>query len=258
MPFSGTPEPFPVVELWSDADFRAVIKPIGVDVELTFAGQVIHRLDTPVSGVLLLGKTSRALEAGSALFANRGVHKVYWALVAKPLPSGSGRLRHWLEHRQKGNKTFAHKQAAKGRLDSWLDYQLLAQGDRYTLYEIVLGTGRTHQIRAQLAAAGSPVKAHAAHPGYSATNLQGNTEDRFGTSLWNAGNRLVATSAEFGAAPTLYASSADLPPDSFIGPKFGARGPVAAVGRSPLARDAKTARALWTLSEQLTGIEFPL
>ena len=158
MPFSGTPEPFPVVELWSDADFRAVIKPIGVDVEVTFAGQVIHRLDTPVSGVLLLGKSSRALEAGSALFANRGVHKVYWALVAKPLPSVSGRLRHWLEHRQKGNKTYAHKLAAKGRLDSWLDCRLLAQGDRYTLYEIVLGTGRTHQIRAQLAAAGSPVK----------------------------------------------------------------------------------------------------
>ena len=114
----------------------------------------------------------------------------------------------------------------------------------------------TSELQRRLTAAGSPVKAHAAHPGYSATNLQGNTEDRFGTSLWNAGNRLVATSAEFGAAPTLYASSADLPPDSFIGPKFGARGPVTAVRRSPLARDAKTASALWTLSEQLTGIEF--
>ena len=116
----------------------------------------------------------------------------------------------------------------------------------------------TRELQRRLTAAGSPVKAHAAHPGYSATNLQGNTEDRIGTPFWNAGNRLVATTAEFGAGPRLYAASADLPPDSFIGPKFGARGPVSAVGRSPLARDATTARALWTLSEQLTGIEFPL
>ena len=116
----------------------------------------------------------------------------------------------------------------------------------------------TTELQRRLVAAGSPVKAHAAHPGYSATNLQGQTGNRFGTPFWLAGNRLLATSAEFGAAPTLYAASADLPPDSFIGPKFGARGPVSAVGRSPLARDAKTARALWTLSEQLTGTEFPL
>ncbi|MEI8094686.1 MAG: RluA family pseudouridine synthase [Spirochaetales bacterium] len=147
-----------MLELWGDDDFRAVVKSIGVDVEVAFAGQVIHRLDTPVSGVLLLGKTPRALEAGSALFADRGVQKVYWALVANPLPKPEGRLRHWLEHRQQGNKTFAHRDAAPGRQDSWLDYKLLAQGDRYTLYEIILGTGRTHQIRAQFAAAGSPVK----------------------------------------------------------------------------------------------------
>jgi len=145
-------------ELWADQDFRAVVKPIGMDVEKQFSGQLIHRLDTPVSGVLLLGKTPRALEAGSGLFADRGVQKVYWALVANPLPKPEGRLRHWLEHRQAGNKTFAHRDAAPGRQDSWLDYRLLAQGDRYTLYEIILGTGRTHQIRAQLAAAGSPVK----------------------------------------------------------------------------------------------------
>ena len=115
----------------------------------------------------------------------------------------------------------------------------------------------TAELQRRLTAAGSPVKAHAAHPGYSATNLQGHTGNRFSTPLWLAANRLLATSAEFGAAPTLYAASADLPPDSFIGPKFGARGPVSAVGRSPRARDAKTASALWTLSEQLTGTEFP-
>jgi len=116
----------------------------------------------------------------------------------------------------------------------------------------------TSELQRRLTAAGSPVKAHAAHPGYSATNLQGRTGNRFGTPFWLGANRVFATSAEFGAAPTLYAASADLPPDSFIGPKFGARGPLSEVGRSPLARDAKTGRALWTLSEQLTGTEFPL
>ena len=116
----------------------------------------------------------------------------------------------------------------------------------------------TSELQRRLTAAGSPVKAHAAHPGYSATNLQGRTGNRFGTPFWLGANRVFATSAEFGAAPTLYAASADLPPDSFIGPKFGARGPLSEVGRSPLARNAKTGRALWTLSEQLTGTEFPL
>lgn len=116
----------------------------------------------------------------------------------------------------------------------------------------------TSELQRRLTAAGSPLRAHAAHPGYSATNLQGHTGNRFGTPVWNAGNRLFATSAEFGANPTLYAASQDLPPDSFIGPKFGARGPVGPVGRSPLARRSGTARDLWRLSEQLTETEFPL
>jgi NAD(P)-dependent dehydrogenase (short-subunit alcohol dehydrogenase family) len=116
----------------------------------------------------------------------------------------------------------------------------------------------TSELQRRLSAAGSPLKAHAAHPGYPATNLQGHTDNRFGNPVWNAGNRFFATSAEFGANPTLYAASQDLPPDSFIGPRFGARGPVGPVGRSPLARRSTTARELWRLSEQLTEVEFPL
>jgi len=116
----------------------------------------------------------------------------------------------------------------------------------------------TSELQRRLTAAGSGLKAHAAHPGYSATNLQGHSGNPIGTKFALLGNKLAGTSPEFGAAPTLYAASADLPPDSFIGPKFGARGPVSAAGRSPLARDDKTARALWQLSEQLTGTEFPL
>ena len=73
-----------------------------------------------------------------------------------------------------------------------------------------------------------------------------------------AANKLAGTTPEYGANPTLYAASRDLPPDSFIGPKYGARGPIEPVGRSPLARSDKTARGLWQLSEELTCTEFPL
>ncbi|MCB1290553.1 MAG: SDR family NAD(P)-dependent oxidoreductase [Mycobacterium sp.] len=116
----------------------------------------------------------------------------------------------------------------------------------------------TGELQRRLDAVGSPLAAHAAHPGYSATNLQGHTGNPIGTRFWALTNRLAGTTPEFGANPTLYAASRDLPGDSFIGPKFGARGPVGQVGRSPLARDGGTAAGLWRLSEQLTGVEFPL
>lgn len=149
-----------VTELWSDEDFRAVVKPIGMDVEREFGSQggVIHRIDTPVSGVLLLAKTPRAAEAGGRMFAGREVEKIYWAITGAPLTFEKGELRHWIDHTQQGNKSKAHGQPGPGRQEAWLTYKRLASGDRYFLYEILLGTGRTHQIRAQLAAAGSPVK----------------------------------------------------------------------------------------------------
>jgi NAD(P)-dependent dehydrogenase (short-subunit alcohol dehydrogenase family) len=110
----------------------------------------------------------------------------------------------------------------------------------------------TSELQRRLDAAGSTVMAHAAHPGYSATNLQGHSP------IWSAGNRVFATTADFGARQTLFAASQPLPGNSFIGPKHGWRGETQAVGRSPLARDEKTARALWELSEQLTEVRFPL
>ncbi len=115
----------------------------------------------------------------------------------------------------------------------------------------------TSELQRRLSAAGSDVRAHAAHPGYSATNLQGNTGNRISAPLWPVANKLAGTSPDYGANPTLYAASQDLPPDSFVGPKYGARGPIGPVGRSPLARSDKTARGLWLLSEDLTQTEFP-
>jgi NAD(P)-dependent dehydrogenase (short-subunit alcohol dehydrogenase family) len=115
----------------------------------------------------------------------------------------------------------------------------------------------TSELQRRLDAAGSTLKAIVAHPGYSSTNLQGHTGNRMGTRFWDAGNRFFATTADFGARQTLYAVSQDLPGNSFIGPKFAMRGPTGRVThRSPLARDAKTATALWELSEQLTDTKF--
>jgi NAD(P)-dependent dehydrogenase (short-subunit alcohol dehydrogenase family) len=115
----------------------------------------------------------------------------------------------------------------------------------------------TSELQRKLAAAGSPVRAVAAHPGYSATNLQGQTGNPTGDRFWKAANR-VATDADFGARQTLYAVAADVPGDSFIGPRFGMRGPTGLSARSPLARNTRTAAALWALSAQLTGTEFQI
>ncbi|AFM18902.1 dehydrogenase of unknown specificity, short-chain alcohol dehydrogenase like protein [Mycolicibacterium chubuense NBB4] len=116
----------------------------------------------------------------------------------------------------------------------------------------------TTELQRRLESARSPLRAVAAHPGYSATNLQGHSGGRLGSRIMDAGNRFFATDADFGARQTLFAASQDVAGDSFIGPRFAMRGRTGDAWRSPLARDGDKAAALWTLSEQLTGTEFPL
>jgi NAD(P)-dependent dehydrogenase (short-subunit alcohol dehydrogenase family) len=116
----------------------------------------------------------------------------------------------------------------------------------------------TGDLQRRLVAAGSPLRAVAAHPGYSHTNLQGATGRQLSDTLMSAATRVFATDADFGARQTLYAASQDLPGDTFIGPRFGNLGRTQPVGRSRAARDAAMATALWELSEQLTGTKFPL
>jgi NAD(P)-dependent dehydrogenase (short-subunit alcohol dehydrogenase family) len=115
----------------------------------------------------------------------------------------------------------------------------------------------TSELQRRLTEAGSAVRALAAHPGYSATNLQGHSGNALGERLAKAGNRL-ATDAAFGARQTLFAVARDLPGDTFVGPRFTMWGPSGPTLRSPLARDAGKAAGLWELSEQLTGTEFAL
>jgi NAD(P)-dependent dehydrogenase (short-subunit alcohol dehydrogenase family) len=116
----------------------------------------------------------------------------------------------------------------------------------------------TSELQRRLTATGSPLRALAAHPGYSHTNLQGQSGRKLGDALMSFGTRLFATNADFGARQTLYAASQDLPGNTFVGPRFGMIGRTQPVGRSPLAKRAATARALWELSERLTDTKFPL
>jgi NAD(P)-dependent dehydrogenase (short-subunit alcohol dehydrogenase family) len=111
----------------------------------------------------------------------------------------------------------------------------------------------------RLAAADSPVRALAAHPGYSATNLQSHYGNPVVDQVLQLGNRIVAQSAEMGALPTVYAATQDLPGASYVGPdgRSETRGYPALVGRSAQASDPELAERLWQESEKLTGVGFP-
>ncbi|HTN24906.1 MAG TPA: oxidoreductase [Solirubrobacteraceae bacterium] len=118
----------------------------------------------------------------------------------------------------------------------------------------------TRELQRRLTDAGSPVRALAAHPGYSSTNLQSHTGSGLQNAVMAVTNRVVAQSAEMGALPTLYAATMDLPGDTYVGPGGlqEMRGHPAIAGRSSAALDDATAARLWELSEELTGVTFPL
>jgi NAD(P)-dependent dehydrogenase (short-subunit alcohol dehydrogenase family) len=118
----------------------------------------------------------------------------------------------------------------------------------------------TAELQRRLTAAGSDVLANAAHPGYAATNLQFHSGRRVLDIVSIVGNRLLAQDADGGALPTLYAAVADIPGDSFAGPGgfMEQRGAAKLVERSDAAKDVDVARRLWDVSEDLTGVRFPL
>jgi NAD(P)-dependent dehydrogenase (short-subunit alcohol dehydrogenase family) len=115
------------------------------------------------------------------------------------------------------------------------------------------------ELQRRLDAAGSPLRSVAAHPGYSATNLQVHTQS-IQDQLMGVANKLIAQSAAMGALPTLYAATADVPGAAYIGPDglFEQRGHPKLVDMSGAAKNADNARRLWELSEELTGVSFAL
>lgn len=120
---------------------------------------VVHRLDRPVSGIVLFAKTSKALPRLNNMFsAHDKVSKIYWAIVQKRPIEAKATLIHWLTRQEKTNTARAYEREVPGSKKAILDYQVIASGERYHLLEIHLHTGRHHQIRCQLAKIGCPIK----------------------------------------------------------------------------------------------------
>ena len=127
---------------------------------------VVHRLDRPVSGLVVFARTSKALTRLNKMFAESEVHKTYWAIVGK---SVDGRrkmaddgewhtLENWIVRNEKQNKSYAYDREVPNSKLAKLKYRLIARGERYDLVEVQLMTGRHHQIRCQLSTMGCPIK----------------------------------------------------------------------------------------------------
>ena len=132
---------------------------------------VVHRLDRPVSGLVMFARTSKALARLNEMFRVGDVHKTYWAIVPRlPLAPHGERagergcgsegtlLTHWLVRNEKQNKSYAYDHEVKDSKKAQLSYRILAHSDRYSLVEVQLYTGRHHQIRCQLSKIGYPIK----------------------------------------------------------------------------------------------------
>jgi len=115
-----------------------------------------HRLDRPTSGLVVLAKTSKALARMNAVFSGRDIQKTYWAIVEGHVDPPNGRLVHHLVRDGKTKKSFVSQRP--DAQEAILRYQILEKGERYSLVEIDLETGRHHQIRVQLQAIGHPIK----------------------------------------------------------------------------------------------------
>ncbi len=119
---------------------------------------VTHRIDRPTCGLVVFARTSKALSRMNDLFRRGEVHKTYWAIVKNRPPRDKDTLTHYLVSVERNNKTHVVKEGTPGAQKAVLNYSLIAQSDNYYLLEIELLTGRKHQIRAQLAHIGCPIK----------------------------------------------------------------------------------------------------
>lgn len=119
---------------------------------------VVHRLDRPVSGLVVFAKTSKALSRLNDMFRTGDVHKTYWAITKRSDIAPEGTLTDWLTRNERQNKSYAHAKEVPGAKKAVLKYKVRSVSDNYMLLEITLLTGRHHQIRCQLAHMGCPIK----------------------------------------------------------------------------------------------------
>jgi 23S rRNA pseudouridine1911/1915/1917 synthase len=133
---------------------------------------LVHRIDRPVSGLVVLTKTSKALERMNKIFHDHLIKKTYWAVVKQKPENAEGKLVHWLTRMQQKNITKAHKKEVPESQRAELDYKLIGSIDNYHLLEIYPLTGRQHQIRVQLAAMGCPIKGDLKY-GFDRSNKNG-------------------------------------------------------------------------------------
>ena len=119
---------------------------------------VTHRLDRPVSGLVVFAKTSKALSRLNDMFRNGEVKKTYWAIVRNRPQAPEGELTHWLVRNEKQNKSYAYDKEVKDSKKAILCYKEIGHSQNYHLLEVDLKTGRHHQIRCQLAKMGCPIK----------------------------------------------------------------------------------------------------
>ena len=117
-----------------------------------------HRLDRPVSGVVVLAKTSKALERLNNMFRDGNVKKIYWAITKERPQQSEGELSSWILRNEKMNKSFCYTKEVKGSKHALLYYRHIAESKNYSLIEVELKTGRHHQIRCQLSSIGCPIK----------------------------------------------------------------------------------------------------
>lgn len=119
---------------------------------------VVHRLDRPVSGLVIFARTSKALARLNDMFRRGDIHKTYWAITQNAPPVEQDTLTSWLQRNERQNKSYVYDKEVPNSKKAVLNYQLRSRSDRYCLIEVELLTGRHHQIRAQLSHIGCPIK----------------------------------------------------------------------------------------------------